>query len=172
MMNKLIFMFMIFALTVSLSAQTETKNPLIFKIIKSQWNEKNRWVTTFYFYQSGRIDCQLEQTNAQNRRLIKDNKSKCNQIVQTWMKELIGFAEQADFQSAKKRYLYFRGIVYDRGSLTIVHFRQRGQKRIELNWFPPRGTQEQIPKALEIFLQNIGAIDERMSVVNSSIRID
>jgi hypothetical protein len=169
-MNKLIFILIIFALTISLSAQTKTKNPLVFKITKNQWGGMIRSNSIFYFYQSGRIDCQSESTlprglpNRPRDGLARSKKSKCNQISQTKMKELIEIAEQADFQSTKESYDYFAmGVDYGR-SLSITHFRQSGQKKIELAHYSRFREKEQIPSVLKIFLQKIGEIDETLKV--------
>lgn len=170
-MNKLIFILIIFALTVSLSAQTKTKNSLVFKISKSRWGGIERTNSIFYFYKSGRIDCQSESTPPRAMPikpprgvLIKSNKSKCNQISQAKMKELIEITEQSEFQSTKESYDFFAsGVDYGR-SLSITHFRQSGQKTIKLDHFPRFGEKEQIPTALKIFLQKIGEIDEILKI--------
>lgn len=161
---KLACVLILFALTISLSAQTKNTNPLVFEIIKSQWGGMNRSNSIFYIYQSGRIDCQSESKHPRNRLLIKSKKSKCNQISQAKLKELLEITEQAEFQSTKESYDFFpMGVDYGRW-LSIIHFRQSGQKKIKLNYFSRFNEKEQIPTALKIFLQKIGEIDETLKV--------
>jgi hypothetical protein len=163
-MNKLFYILIFLALIIPLSAQTKTKDALVFEISKRQWGGMSRSNSFFYFYQSGRIDCQSESAHPRNRQLIKSKKSKCNQINQAKMNELLEIVAKSDFQSTKESYDFFaQGVDYGM-SLSITHFRQNEKKTIKLDAFPRFRDREQIPTALKLFLQKIGEIDETLKV--------
>lgn len=161
-MNKINYILIFFALTISLSARSKSKDALLFEISKGRLSGSKSSSTTFYFYQSGRIDCQTE-----SRRLayktIKGKKAKCRQTSPAKISELVKIAEEADFQTAQGGYNFFSGL-HDSGSyLPITYFSQKAGGKILLR---PYFELEPIPSSLKMFSVKIGEIDKRLNVAD------
>lgn len=164
---KLSCMLILFALTISLSAQTKNKDVLLFEIEKfsspgggGMGNRLNS-TNTFYFYQSGRITCKSLRYDPRGKE-IRGNKSKCLQISKAKINELTELAEQSDFQT--ESYQYFNGGADWGKSMTITYFKKGGNKEIRLT--PPRRTVYSgiIPVSLNRFLSKLGEISKTLKV--------
>ena len=162
-MNKLFYILIFFALTFSLSAQTKSKDMLIFKIGKSAGSPQNYSFVTFYFYQSGRIDCQKYQSVRMAKKL-RTKKAKCLQTSPAKISELIKIAEESDFRQAEESYNFFEGGIDWGSSLSIIYFSRNGQKEIELDHSKFGEKLEPIPSALKKFLEKIGEINKTLKV--------
>ncbi|MEK7724669.1 MAG: hypothetical protein AAB336_10000 [Acidobacteriota bacterium] len=165
-MKKIIYILIFFMLVISSPAQTKTKDALLFEIEKYSNPGGSRRLSssnTFYFYQSGRIDCQKYKRDFQKTTTGK--KVKCFQTTATKISELVKLAEDPDFQSAKESYILFSG-GYDWGkSFYIDYLGGNKKKTIKLihSRFGDDGL-EQIPDSLEKFLTKLGEIDEGLKV--------
>ncbi len=166
-MNKIIYILLFFTLTISLSAQTKTKDRLLFEIKKfsspggggmgNRLNSSN----SFFIYQSGRIACKSLRYDPRGKE-IKGNKSKCLQISKAKINELTELAEQTDFQT--ESYQYFNGGVDWGKSLTIIYFKKGGNKEVGLGNPRQIDAKTQIPLSLEKFLTKLGEISETLKV--------
>lgn len=166
-MNKIFYLLIFFTLTISSSAQTKSKDTLVFEITDIYSNNMKSSSTTFYFYQSGRIECQKYKRDALKKINTTSKKNKCFQTTAAKMSELIKLAEAPDFQWAQERYTFFSG-GYDWGkSFYIDYLSANGKKTIKLihSRFGDDGI-EPIPSSLEIFLIKIGEINEGLKVVH------
>ena len=168
-MSKIICFLLFFALTIPLSAQSKSKDVLLFEISRAYQSGPKSSSTTFYFYQSGRIDCQTE-----SRRLayktIRGKKSKCRQTSPAKISELVKIAEETDFQTANEKYKFFSGGIDWGPSLYITYFSRKTEKNIRLG-FAKFGLEqvEPIPALLKKFLAKIGEIDEKLKVADELI---
>ena len=158
---KLICMLILFALTISLSAQTKSKDLLVFEIVKDYVNTPRISGTTFYFYQSGRIDCRKHQRSL-GKKTINYKKAKCFQTAPAKISELIKVTEEADFRQAKESYKFFKGGIDWGNSVYITHFSQNGKQEINLVFTDFQV--EPIPLSLKKFLQKLGEIDKTLKV--------
>lgn len=161
--SKVICFLLFFALIIPLSAQSKSKDTLVFEITDIYSNNMKSSSTTFYFYQSGRIDCQKYNRDFQKNRTGK--KIKCFQTSAEKISELANLAESSDFKPAKESYILFSG-GYDWGrSFYIDYLTAKGKKTIKLGHsrFGDDGI-EAIPFSLKMFLQKIGEIDEKMKI--------
>lgn len=166
-MKKLLLTLLFFTLTISSSAQTKTKDLLLFEIESFSssggggMGMRRSSKSAYFIYQSGRIACKSLSYNPQGKE-IGGNKSKCLQISQTKINELIKLAEQDDFQTAD--YQYFEGGVDWGKSFSITYFGKNGKK--EINLTNPRQTENtaQIPPSLERFLTKLGEISDGLKV--------
>ena len=162
-MNKIICFLLFFTLIVSSSAQSKSKDAVLFEISDIYNNNMKSSSTTFYFYQSGRINCQKYKRDFQKTTTGK--KVKCFQTRATKISELVKLAEESDFQSAQERYTFFSG-GYDWGkSFYIDYLGGNKKKTIKLinSRFGDDGL-EPIPPSLEIFLTKLGEIVETLKV--------
>lgn len=165
-MNKIFYILFFFVLTISLSAQTKTKDTLLFEIYKSYQSGPQGKSTTFYFYQSGRIDCQTESRRLGGK-TIRGKKTKCRQTSPAKISELVKLAEEADFQTAERNYNVFSGGIDWGPSLYITYSSGKTEKTIGLSCARFGFDEvEPIPSFLKRFLEKIGEIDERLNVAD------
>jgi hypothetical protein len=163
-MNKIFYILIFFTLTISLSAQSKSKDVLVFEINKTNRPGPRVYSSnTFYFYQSGRIACKDELTDLRGK-LHKRNKSKCFQISRAKMDELSELAEQADFQSAADSYIFFSGGVDWGKHLSLSYLGKSGKKEIRLTNARQSKNNASLPPSLEKFLQKIGEIDKALKI--------
>ncbi len=160
-MSKVIYFLLFFALTIPLSAQSKSKDVLIFEINRGERTGSRFSSDTYYFYQSGRVSCKSENNTNPDRKLRKAEKSKCHQISLTTINELTELAKQTDFQTTS--YQYFGGGVDWGTSLSITYFDKAGNKEIILT-NPRQAKPGKIPPSLAEFLDRIGYIDKRLKV--------
>ena len=147
------------------------KDALVFEISKSSspggggMGRRFHTSSTFYFYQSGRIDCQSIRYDERQKE-IKSVKSKCIQINKVLINELVELAELADFLEAKDSYIFFSGggVDYGNKSFSIRYYRKTGEKEISLTTRSSFSNGGPIPQSVTTFLQKIGEIDEAMRV--------
>ncbi len=166
MKEIIVYFLIVFTLTISMSAQTKTKDVLLFEIYKSYQSGPKSSSTTFYFYQSGRINCQTESRRLGGK-TIKGKKAKCWQISPAKISELVKIAEEADFQKAERNYNIFSGGIDWGPSIYITHYSGKTEKNIGLS-YARFGLDEiePIPTFLKTFLEKIGEIDERLQVAD------
>jgi hypothetical protein len=158
-MNKIIWLLLFSALTFPVPAQT--KDTILFEITNSSHNGLKRSSTVFYFYQSGRVDCQAETKNITNR-ITKGKRSKCHQLSNAKITELTRLAGQTDFQAANERYFLFNGGIDWGRSLIITYFRKYGEKTISLKYSDGTLNKNSVPPSLKKFLSRIGRVDGRL----------
>lgn len=163
-MNKLIFILIIFVLTVTLSAQTKSKDVLVFEINKTNRPGMRMYSSnTFYFYQSGQIDCKNECTDILGK-MIKGKKSTCFRISRAKMAELSELVEQSDFQSTADSYIFFNGGVDWGKHLSLTYLGKSGNKKIRLTNSRQSRNDARLPSSLEKFFQKMGEIDETLKI--------
>jgi hypothetical protein len=158
---------LVISLPLTNCAQTKLSNKpsdvQLFEISDIYRNNMKSSSTDYYFYQSGRIDCQKSKYDFRKKTIGK--KVKCFQTSVAKMSELVKLAEGTDFQSAKESYTFFSG-GYDWGkSFHISYLSRNAEKTVKLihSRFGDDGI-EPIPPALRMFLQKLGEIDEKMKV--------
>ena len=165
-MNKIICFLLFFALTIPLSAQSKSKDVLLFEVTKSYLSSPKSSSTTFYFYQSGRIDCQTESSRL-GHKTIRGKKAKCRQISPAKISELVKIADEVDFQTADQNYNVFSGGIDWGPSLYITYFSRKTEKNIRLGFTKFELEElEPIPASLKRFLVKIGEIDEKLKVAD------
>lgn len=150
-----------FSLTFPLSAQIKSKDVLVFEIVKDYVNTPKISGTTFYFYQSGRIDCRKSQRSL-GKKTINSKKAKCFQTTPAKISELIKIAEESDFRQAKENYKFFKGGIDWGNSVYITYFSQNGEQGINLVFTDFQV--EPIPSSLKKFLQKMGEINGALKV--------
>lgn len=165
--RKLFYILIILSLIVPLSAQSKSKDVLLFEIDKYSnpggggMGRRLSSLDTFFIYKSGRIACKSLSYDPRGKE-IKSNKSKCLQISRTKVSELLELAEQTDFQT--KKYQYFAGGVDWGKSLSITYFNNNGNKEIFLTNPKQANNIAQIPISLEKFLDKLGEISKTLKV--------
>lgn len=159
-MKNIFYISLFFMLTSSSLAQTKTKDLLFFQVINGRSNGLRSSSTDFYFYQSGRIDCQKSQRAIQKNTVGK--KYKCFQITPAKITELVKLAEEADFRDAKAKYMLYKGGIDWGNWAYIIYFNGKNQKEIKLDH--TEFELESIPYSMQEFLRKIGEIDKTMKI--------
>ena len=168
-MNKIFYILFFFALTISLSAQSKSKDVLLFEIENysnpgSADGIKRSSTSTYFIYQSGRIACK-SLSHSPHGKEFRGNRSKCFKLSQTKIKELTELAGQNDFQTAD--YQYFLGGIDWGKYFNIKYFSKSGNKEIRLlSLFPHQQNKSttEISPSLKKFLTKLVEIDEGLKV--------
>lgn len=161
-MNKLFYILLFFTLTFPLSAQTKIKDTLLFEAFRSYNNGLRSSSNIFYFYQSGRIDCQTNKRDLPRKININSKKSKCFQTTPAKISELVKLAEATDFREAKEKYNLFKGGIDWGISVYITYFDEKSKKEIALNH--TEFELESIPYSMQEFFRKISEIDKTMLI--------
>lgn len=153
-----VFGMVIFSINNSFAKSIDS---ILFKIIKTDFENTTGTEQVLFIYESGRVDCgHSTQTPTKKARLHKT--IGCFQISESKISQLIKIAEMADFLNAVSSYRFFDGEKNSGSSATIIYYRQNAQKVILLG--TPQTSENYLspPKSLNDFLREVQNIDEKM----------
>ena len=161
-----VLLLMVFLQSNSFAQKTQkAKDVILFEVSKylNPGGIRRGSQRTLFIYRSGRIACKSVSYNPRGKK-IEITKNNCFQMSKKKIIGLTELAEQTDFLEAGGSYSFFDGGVDYGKTLSIIFYRESGEKEIYLT--NPRRTPNKnpLPESVTLFLKKIAEIDKTMEV--------